>query len=194
MGEIFIMLFATLFGLPLPLLPIQILWLNLVTDTPPALALGVDPVPSDMMKRPPRPPAEPIFTKQLVNDILFHGSVMAVITLGIFCIELYGFDSSLRKAQTMAFATLVIVQLLHSFNCQKIQQSMFVSGIWTNPFLIVANVISLLLLTLSIYMPTLNQAFELEALGAKDWVHATSASLLIIVSVEIQKWLKGNTA
>lgn len=194
MGEIFIMLLATLFGLPLPFLPIQILWLNLVTDTPPALALGVDPVPLDIMKRPPRPPQEPIFTKQLVNNVLLHGFVMALITLGIFCLELYGFDSSLRKAQTMAFTTLVLVQLLHSFNCQKSQKSMFVEGVWTNPWLIIANVVSLLLLLFSIYLPTLNQAFELETIGARDWIHAIAASLLINVSVEIQKWLKGNNA
>ncbi len=192
-GEIFVMLFATLFGFPLPFLPIQILWLNLVTDTPPALALGVDPPPQDIMKRPPRRPLEPIFTKQLVNDILFHGFIMSIITLGIFSLELYGFDSSLRKAQTMAFTTLVLVQLLHSFNCQNSRKSMFVAGPLTNPYLIFANFVSLFLLVLSIYTPTLSEAFELESLAARDWIYAAAASLLIIASAEIQKWFRGNS-
>lgn len=192
-GEIFVMFFATLFGFPLPFLPIQILWLNLVTDTPPALALGVDPPPQDIMKRPPRRPLEPIFTRQLVNDILFHGFIMSVLTLGIFALELYGFDSSLRKAQTMAFTTLVLVQLLHSFNCQNQQKSMFAAGPLTNPYLIFANFVSLLLLVLSIYTPTLSEAFELESLDTRDWIHAAATSLLIIASVEIQKWFRGNS-
>ncbi|MEK7791222.1 MAG: cation-translocating P-type ATPase C-terminal domain-containing protein, partial [Deltaproteobacteria bacterium] len=115
---------------------------------------------------------------------------MSILTLGIFSLELYGFDSSLKKAQTMAFTTLVLVQLLHSFNCQNQQKSMFAAGPLTNPYLIFANCVSLFLLCLSIYMPPLSEAFELESLGARDWIHAAAASLLIIVSVEIQKWFR----
>ncbi|MBI3018486.1 MAG: cation-translocating P-type ATPase, partial [Deltaproteobacteria bacterium] len=116
MGEIFIMLMALIAGLPLPFLPIQILWLNLVTDTPPALALGVEPTPPDGMKYPPRNPKEPLFSRSLMNDILLNGFVMACITLGVFILEVYVLKASLTKARTVAFSVLVLTQLIHAFN------------------------------------------------------------------------------
>ncbi|HBQ21335.1 MAG: hypothetical protein A2Z91_05935 [Deltaproteobacteria bacterium GWA2_38_16] len=192
MGEIFMMLLASLFRLPFPFLPIQILWLNLVTDTPPALALGVDPAPPDGMKKPPRSPKEPIFSKSLMNDILMNGLVMALITLGIFYIELFIFHESLKKARTLAFATTVLVQLLHAFNCQSHEKSIFSIGLFTNKYLLGGILFSLVLLLIGMYLPWLKDIFGQEGLTLKDWIFSFFASCGILVSVEIQKWVRSH--
>jgi len=195
MGEIFIMLLSTLFALPLPFLPIHILWLNLVTDTPPALALGVDPAPSDIMKHPPRRPKEMILSREMMNAILINGFIMALITLGIFIFELKWMEHDITKARTIAFANIVFVQLLHAFNCQHNRKSIFSMGFFTNSYLIVAILISFGLLLLSIYQPFMRQTFHLSLLNFTDWMHAGLASLIIIVAVEIQKkWFTSDTS
>ena len=194
MGEIFIMLFSTLFALPLPFLPIQILWLNLVTDTPPALALGMEPAEPDIMKRPPRHPKELIFSRDMISAILFHGFVMAAITLAVFLFELYGARHDMTTARTIAFSTLVFTQLFHAFNCQHNRRSLFSMGILTNGYLIFAILLSLGLLVLSIYHPFLQKAFDLVPLGLREWSHALMASLSIMVVVELQKWIKSRRA
>ena len=190
MGEIFIMLMALIAGIPLPFLPIQILWLNLVTDTPPALALGVEPAPADCMHHPPRNPKESLFSKSLMNDILINGFVMACITLGVFAFEVYVLHADLTKARTIAFAVLVLTQLIHAFNCQDITKSIFSIGFFTNTYLVGALLLSIGLLLIGIYLPFLNDIFGQEALHPIDWVYALGASLGIIIFNELLKWRK----
>ncbi len=190
MGEIFMMLMALIAGLPLPFLPIQILWLNLVTDTPPALALGVDPTPPDCMKRPPRHPKEPLFSRHLMNDILLNGFVMACITLGLFMLEIYVFKADLIKARTVAFSVLVLTQLIHAFNCQDETQSIFSIGFFTNKYLVGAIFLSIGLLLIGMYLPFLKEIFGQESLVPIDWAYVLSASLGIIAFNEILKWRK----
>ncbi len=186
-SEIFIMLFATLFNFPLPFLPIQILWLNLVTDTPPALALGVDPTVSDTMKHPPRNPKEPIFSKSVTWDVLVNGFFMCFLVLGIFAFELFILHSPIEKARTVAFATTVLVQLLHAFNCQHPSKSIFSIGIFTNPHLVVGILFSLFLLILGIYLPILNDVFGHETLIFHEWFKIIGLSLVMVLCVEVQK-------
>ncbi|MBI2645756.1 MAG: cation-transporting P-type ATPase, partial [Deltaproteobacteria bacterium] len=190
MGEIFMMLMALIAGLPLPFLPIQILWLNLVTDTPPALALGVEPAPPDCMKYPPRNPKESLFSRSLMNDILLNGFVMACITLGIFIFEVYVLKADLTKARTVAFAVLVLTQLVHAFNCQDVTKSIFSIGFFTNKYLVWAILLSIVLLLIGIYFPFLNEIFGQEALNPIDWIYVLSASLGIIIFNELLKWRK----
>ncbi|MBI4040927.1 MAG: cation-translocating P-type ATPase [Deltaproteobacteria bacterium] len=191
MGEILIMFFATLFALPLPLIPIQILWMNLVTDTPPALALGVDPASQDMMKQSPRHPKEAIFSKPLICDILLNGLLMSAIVLGLFWVELRDPVTTIEKARTIAFSSLVMVQLFHAFNCQNKVLSLFKTGILSNPALIIAVLVSISLLLLGMYVPWLQRMFELTSLQPWDWIQLTVASMLILVFVEIQKfWMR----
>ncbi len=188
MGEIFMMLMALIAGIPLPFLPIQILWLNLVTDTPPALALGVEPTPKDCMRYPPRNPKESLFSKSLLNDILLNGFVMACITLGVFIFEVYGLKADLTKARTVAFSVLVLTQLIHAFNCQDVTKSIFSIGIFTNKYLVGALLLSIGLLLIGMYLPFLNEIFGQEALNLRDWIYTLGASLGIIIFNELLKW------
>jgi len=187
MGEIFIMLIATLFALPLPFLPIQILWLNLVTDTPPALALGVDPASSDVMQRPPRHPKSSLFSRPMIHDVLLNGFIMSLIVLGIFLYELYIENTTLPKARTLSFSTLVFVQLFHAFNCQSRAQSIFKTGLFTNKYLIFAILISIFLLLAGLYIPNLKTIFELTSLSLFEWGKCFGISIFIIAAVELQK-------
>ena len=112
-GEIFTVLAAILLGWPLPLLPLQILWINLITDSLPALALGVDPQESNTMHRPPRSPGSGLFSRRSLGTIVLFGLFIGLITLTAFSI---GSDESVEKGRTMAFATLALCQLVHVFN------------------------------------------------------------------------------
>lgn len=190
MGEIFIMLFATLFKLPLPFLPIQILWLNLVTDTPPALALGVEPSSPGMMQIPPRHPKEPIFSKSVMNDILINGFIMALIILGIFIFELFWIKEDMAKTRTIVFATTAIIQLLHAFNCQDYRKSILTIGLFTNPYLIYAVLFSGGLILAGIYTPYLNDVFGYTTLNGMDWLYVNIFAFMIIFAVEIQKYFR----
>ena len=111
-GEIFTVLAAILLGWPLPLLPLQILWINLITDSLPALALGVDPQESNTMHRPPRSPGSGLFSRRSLGTIVLFGLFIGLITLTAFSI---GSDESVEKGRTMAFATLALCQLVHVF-------------------------------------------------------------------------------
>src|SRR5699024_11139564 len=133
-GEILVMLLAMLAGMPLPLVPIQILWVNLVTDGLPAMALGVDQPESDTMKRPPRSSRESIFARGLGWKIISRGIVIGLCTLAAFWITLQIEPENLRKAQTMAFSTLVMAQLIHVFDCRS-EHSVFRRNPFQNIYL-----------------------------------------------------------
>lgn len=169
-GEIFTMFFASLFGLPVPLLPIHILWVNLVTDGLPALALGVDPVDSQIMKRPPRNPHEPVVTKKQALLMVLQGACIAFCTLSAFIFVLFVEKESMARAMTAAFIVLSCSQLFHAFNCRNMRESLFAIGVFTNKKLILANGVSFLLQMFVVYTPFLQKVFKTEALGVFDWV------------------------
>ncbi|HRZ87464.1 MAG TPA: cation-translocating P-type ATPase [bacterium] len=186
-AEIFVMLLASVFALPMPFIPIQILWLNLVTDTPPALALGAEPVAPDVMRRKPRDPREGIFAGGLGYRIVSQGLVMALVTLLVFVGELYLMNQGIRKARAVAFITLALLQLVHSFNYQSLKYSIFKTGILTNKYLIYANIFSVFLLVVGIYVPDMNRIFFQEMLTAKDWAVAASAAGVLLLFSELGK-------
>jgi Ca2+-transporting ATPase len=186
-AEIFVMLLSVIFALPTPFIPIQILWLNLVTDTPPALALGAEPAAADVMRRKPRNQQEGIFAGGLWYRIATQGIVMALLTLLVFVGELYLMDQGLQKARTVAFTTLALLQLVHSFNYQSFKYSIFKTGILTNKYLIYANIFSLFLLLIGIYVPSLNKIFFQEMLDAKDWLIAAGAAGVLLLFSEFSK-------
>ncbi|MEK6763764.1 MAG: cation-translocating P-type ATPase, partial [Nitrospirota bacterium] len=125
LSEVLVMLFAALLGLPLPLLPIQILWMNLVTDGIPALALAVDPKAPDLMTRPPRRPEARLLDGGRLLAIGGEGMMLGVIALGAFSYSLYGLHQELDQARTVAFTVLVVAQLVHVFNCRSERLSLF---------------------------------------------------------------------
>ena len=163
-GEVLVMLAATLAGLPLPLLPIQILWVNLVTDGLPAMALGVDPPAAGLMARPPRPPRENILARGLGKRILRGGLGIGLGTLAVFAGALAA-GTDLAAARTMAFNTLVFYQLFYVFVCRSEEAGPFQAGFLANPQLVGAFGLCALLQLFVIYAPPLAAVFHLVPLA-----------------------------
>ncbi|PMC38383.1 calcium-translocating P-type ATPase, SERCA-type [Bacillus sp. UMB0899] len=168
-GEILVMLFAMLLALPLPLVPIQILWVNLVTDGLPAMALGLDKPEGDLMKRKPRHPKEGVFARGLGWKVISRGFLIGIVTLAAFMIVYYRNPDDLAYAQTIAFATLVMAQLIHVFDCRS-EKSIFERNPFGNMYLIGAVISSILLLLVVIYYPPLQPIFHTLPIVARDWL------------------------
>jgi Ca2+-transporting ATPase len=186
-GEIMVMFLASLFGLPLPLFAIQILFVNLVTDGLPALALGIDPTEKGIMNKPPRPKNEAILTRSFLINTFVIGSFIALITLGAFVWELYFDSKDVEAARTMAFFVLATSQLVHSYNCRSSEKSIFKLGIFSNPQLIGATLLSLIMLLMVSEIGVLQQIFKVVGLTWKEWIVAILLSLSPLLLVEILK-------
>jgi len=200
-GEVMTMFFGVLFvkgiGLPtesggvvLPLLATQILWINLVTDGAPALALGVDPVDAGLMERPPRLQSEGVITRRMWVGIFFVGAIMATGTLLILDASLPGGliqgSGNIRYAQTMAFTTLMLFQLFNVFNARSDEQSAF-RKLFQNRWLWGAVGLSLLLHAMVIYVPFLQNAFSTVSLSLSDWLRCVAVASSVLWLRELSK-------
>lgn len=174
-GEILVMFLAMLAGMPLPLVPIQILWVNLVTDGLPAMALGVDPAEEDTMDRPPRNSRESIFARGVGWKIVTRGLLIGCFTLMAFWISYNETPDDLVRAQTIAFSTLVLAQLIYVFDCRS-KQSVFHRNPLNNVSLVLAVASSALLLLIVIYYPPLQPIFHTMSLGAREWTLVIAAA------------------
>lgn len=168
-GEILVMLFAMLLALPLPLVPIQILWVNLVTDGLPAMALGLDKPEDDVMKRKPRNMNEGVFARGLGWKVVSRGFLIGLVTLFAFMLAYKAHPDHLAYAQTVAFATLVMAQLIHVFDCRS-EVSVFSRNPFGNMYLVWAVLSSLVLMLLVIYIPSLQPIFHTVPIQLKDWM------------------------
>ena len=168
-GEILVMLFAMLLALPLPLIPIQILWVNLVTDGLPAMALGLDRPEENVMKRKPRSPNEGVFSRGLGWKVVSRGFLIGIVTLLSFMIVYHNDPARLQYAQTIAFATLVMAQLIHVFDCRS-EKSVLSRNPFGNPYLVWAVISSLVLMLVVIYYQPLQPVFHTLPIAAKDWL------------------------
>lgn len=186
-GEILVIFLAMLAGLPIPLTPIQLLWLNLVTDGAPALALGLEKGDPDIMSQPPRPPKEPVINRNMRNGILVQAVVMTAAVLAAFVYGLNRFPGNLVAAQTVAFATLVVSELLRAFTARSEYYSMFKIGLLSNRWMVWAVISSLLLLLAVVYVPFLQNFFGTTSLGLRDWLVISPLMLLASVAAEITK-------
>ncbi|WHZ14960.1 MAG: P-type Ca(2+)-transport ATPase [Nitrospira sp.] len=192
-SEILLMLLSTLFGLPLPLLPVQILWINLVTDGLPALALAVDPADTGLMQRPPRPPQEPFLTPVRLLRLFVQGTFIAAITLLAFLYCLYGMDLNLDRARTLTFTVMVLAQLFHALNNRSEDRSIFALGLWTNKPLLATIGLSVLLQAGIVTWPSLQSIFKVAPFDPEHWVLAIGIGTLPLVAMEIWKRAKKNT-
>ena len=169
LGEVLTMFLASIFTLPNPLTPIQILFVNLATDGLPALALGVDPGDRDIMRQSPRDKKESIFARGLFEKIAIRGSLIGVCTLLSFMIgRYYGMD--LKTCRTISLATLVMSQLFHVFECRSERHSIFEIKLFTNIYLVFAVCLSITMLCCILYIPFLSSIFHTEPLMIKQWV------------------------
>ncbi len=169
----------------LPLLALQILFMNLVTDDLPAIALGFDPSFRGIMQEPPRDPKEGILSRDLIALMVIAGSVMGIGTLLVFYHEYRILGSGIEKARTMALATLIFSELFNSLNFRSLRESIFAVRFKKNMWLFYAIVGSLLSSLAVIYLPFLNTIFETVPLNIGDWVKVilTSASVLLVVEL-----------
>jgi P-type Ca2+ transporter type 2C len=174
-GEILVMLFAMLLAMPLPLIPVQILWVNLVTDGLPAMALGLDKSEGDVMKHSPRNPREGVFARGLGYKIITRGILIGIVTLIGFMVTYQNNPDNLIYGQTIAFTTLVMAQLIHVFDCRS-EKSVFARNPFENIYLVFAVLSSLLLLLVVIYWEPLQPIFHTTYLGIRDWM------LIIVLS------------
>lgn len=187
MGEVMTMFIGMLAGFPLPLLPIQILWINLVTDGLPALALSVEPAEGDVMKRPPRAPNENIFARGLWQHILWVGSLMAIATIILFAVKLQ--SETVAYARTMAFFTIAAFQLFNVMAIRRERESAFRTNINTNRSLTIAVFSTFIMQVLLIYIEPLAKIFKIVPISFADIMLCTLISSSVFFAVEFEKFM-----
>ncbi|MBI4641698.1 MAG: cation-translocating P-type ATPase [Candidatus Tectomicrobia bacterium] len=185
-GELWVLLLAPLFGMPLPLLPLQILWMNLVTDGLPALALGVEGAERDTMRRPPYPPTENIFSRGMGWDIIWIGWLLSLISLGI---GYWYWSTTHTNWQTMLFTTLTLSQMTLALSVRSERDTLFRIGFLSNKLLLGAVVITFLLQLGVVYIPSFQELFKTEALSIGDLALSLALSSVVFWGVELKKWL-----
>ena len=185
-AEIWTIFLAPFFGLPIPLLPIHILWINLVTDGLPSLALTAEPAERGIMRRPPRPPQESIFAHGMWQHMLWVGLLMAALTLFI---QAWAYRTGNAHWQTMVFTVLTLTQLVHVMVIRSEKESLFAIGLFSNRPMALAIFVTFLLQMATIYVPALHPIFKTEALDADELVICLVVSAVVLLAVEIEKWL-----
>ena len=203
-GEIVAIFFGLLLGLETPLLAIQLLWINLVTDSFPAIALGMEPAEKDIMNRKPNDSKKSIFADGLWEKIFVEGFMIGILTLIAYLVGLGTTTTSIdgltleetkvEVAQTMAFTVLAFSELIHVFNVRDNKNSIFKTGILGNPILIYAVLASAILMGIILVIPGLRTAFSIPILPVGNIVETVALIFAPIVIVEIIKFFKVNTA
>jgi Ca2+-transporting ATPase len=196
LAEIFVLTGALFIGMPLPLIALQILWVNLDSDGLPAFALGVDPKSPDTMARPPRPPAEGVFSRSVIGLLGVISLYLTVILIPLFAYFYYwnpwGLtdpDQVLTEAQTMVFVTLIMAEQVNAFNCRSDHYSLFTVGFFANRLLVVSVILSTSMMLAVVYWPPLATLFHTAPLRWQDWVLAAGLSLSLLPVVELTKWI-----
>ena len=190
-GEILIIFCAMLFGMPIPLKPVQLLWLNLVSDGAPALALGLEKGDPDIMTQPPRSPTEPVINKEMAIGIGVVGVVDAIAILTVFWLALQRYPQHLEAAQSIAFLTLCTSELIRAFTARSETYSIFAIGFFSNRAMVWAVLGSFLLVLMAIYVPFFQPFFDTVALGFDDWLLMLPFFFASPVAMELLKhWFR----
>jgi P-type Ca2+ transporter type 2C len=186
-GEIWTLFLAPLAGLPIPLLPIHLLWINLVTDGLPALALSAEPAEGDVMKRPPRHPKESIFSHGLGAHAIWVGLLMGG---SVLFVQFWSIRTGHAHWQTMVFTVLCLTQLGHVLAIRSEKESLFTIGIFSNKYLLGAVALTFALQMATIYVPKLNPIFKTEPLTLNELLFTLALSSVVFIAVEIEKLIK----
>ena len=189
LGGGLVVLAGILLGTVLPILPIQILWINMATSVVLGLMLALEVSEPDIMRRPPRDPQAPILTRTLAWRILLVGILILIAAFGLFELELR-LGSSVELARTVAVNVVVMVELFYLFNCRSLTQSMFKIGVLSNPWLFVGAIGMIVLQLLFTYVPFMNQLFSTAPIGLQDWGLIVAVSLMGYLIIELEKWLR----
>ena len=188
LGEALILITAILAGLPLPLLPLQLIWINL-TDTLLGISLAFEPKERDVMNRPPRPPQQPILTFPLVMRTGLVASIMVTGGLGCFLWELHTRPAELQVARTVVINVVVFHQLVYLFNCRSLNHSIFTIGLFTNRWTLLGALAMLGAQLLLTYSPLMNRLFHTAPLGGGSWLRITAVAVVAFAAVELEKWI-----
>jgi len=186
-AEVWTIFLAPFLGLPVPLLPIQILWINLVTDGLPGLALAAEPAEAEVMRRPPRPRDESLFARGLGAHAFLVGLAMAGIVLGL---QAWAWHTGLQSWQTLIFTALCFTQLGHVLAIRSESASLLQQGLLTNLPLLGAVVLTLLLQLAVVYVPAMNRVFRTDALSATHLSLCIASGVAVFGIVEIEKWVR----
>ncbi len=182
LAEVLVIFLSVAAGWPLPLLPLQILWMNLVTDVFPAVALAVEPAAPGVMQLPPRPPKSSLLSRDLLVLIAWQAAMLAAITLSIYAWAIASYGEG-AHARTVALMALVGVQLGHMFNCRSRTRSAF-EGLFRNPFIWIATAIVIALQLMAVYVAPLARVLNTTRLTSTDWLMAAAAVIAPIIVVE----------
>jgi Ca2+-transporting ATPase len=185
-GEIWTIFLAPFMGLPIPLLPIHILWINLVTDGLPGLALAGERAERNVMQRPPRPPKESIFARGMWQHILWVGLLMGGVSL---LTQAWAIHVASAHWQSMVFTVLTLSQMGHVLAIRSERESLFTQGVWSNHMLIGALGLTFALQMAVLYVPWLNPVFKTEPLSLGELAACLALSSVVFIGVEIEKWL-----
>ncbi len=185
-AEVWTILVAPFFGLPIPLLPVHILWTNLVTDGLPALALAAEPEDPSVMQRPPRPPGETFFAHGLWQHTLWVGILITTLSLGL---EAYEREAGLAEWRTMVFTTLTLAQMAHVLAVRSETLSLFKLGLFSNKFLTGAVALTIALQMCIVYVPALHPIFKTGSLTLGQLAIVGLLCIIVFAAVEFEKWL-----
>ncbi len=188
-SEILLMFVASLFGWPAPLLPIQLLWINLVTDGLPALALALEPPEPDIMRRPPRPPNQSVLSFELGRTIFVDGMIMGLVALAAYGLSLWQFPGNYGYARSITFFVVVYSQLFRALAARSPRLTFFQLGIWTNPQLVLAIAVSGLLQVSVVLVPFMQRVFQVPVLAWSDWLIIAVLGLTPVTLIEVTKLL-----
>jgi cation-transporting P-type ATPase F len=187
-GQALALMLAVLMDIPLPLLPVQLLWINMTTAIFLGLMLAFEPAEPGIMGRPPRDPRASLFTAALLRRIGLVSLLLSGAAFGLFEWELYH-EATEAQAWTVVTATFVFGQMFYLFNCRSLTQSMFAVGLWSNPWIWLGAATMTLVQLAFTYVPVLNTLFHSAAIGGDSWLRVLGASVAIYIIVGFEKWL-----
>ena len=189
LGESLMLLSAIVLGLPLPLLPLQLLWINL-TDTLLGLSLAFEPKDGDVMSRPPRPPKQPLLPWPLIQRAGLVSLIMVGGGLGLFLWELRVEQAGEDVARTVAVNVIVLIQIFYLFNCRSLQRTAFAIGLFTNRWVIAGSLGMLGAQLLFTYAPVMNRLFHSAPISAESWLRIVGVAAVVYLAVEFEKWIR----
>jgi Ca2+-transporting ATPase len=189
LGELLAIVATILMGLPIPYIPAQILWLNLVTNGLQDVALAFEPAEEGVLDRPPRNPKEGVLSGLMIQRTFLVGIILAAGTVFMFVSELNA-GASLEKARTVALTTMVFFQFYQAFNCRSERQSIFKVPLMSNPFLFLSMVAAFFAQLAVLYVPFLQWIFRTVPLTITEWAEIAVVTVTVVVVVETDKWIR----
>jgi Ca2+-transporting ATPase len=189
-GEILVYLYTIVAGMPIPLIPVQILWINLVTDGFATLPISLEPREEGILNEPPRNPREPIVTRRMAARIFFMSALMFAGVLGVYNWGLA--TTTLDRARTLAFAMMALFQMFNVYNVRSERLSLFRIGINSNPYIVAGMIVSILAEVMVIHLPFFQRIFDTVPLSLADWGLVVLVSISIFIAEEVRKALAPN--